>query len=232
MDLDFDNCNISSGTETWDRVVTVSTLSPHPRSQLVSLVTRCRQPLLLTSAPAAPGTPSITRQARAVVQKLRDEAGSILESRHSGRQRYSFLPPDSCAEDSEEEEEVKYQRYKELPRDLIRDFTRSSQFQRLDPVKKTKDARSSIVKDFAKVNLSLLQSSQYNVLTNQSSDSINSIQHQQQEEVSYDLQRPMTKSDSVSTWQSYSCSSTLSSHFRDFRDFTEVNTEVSITRHW
>ena len=82
----------------------------------MSLVTRCRQPLLLTSAPAAPGTPSITRQARAVVQKLRDEAGSILECRHSGRQRYSFLPPDSCAEDSEEEEEVKYQRYKELKR--------------------------------------------------------------------------------------------------------------------
>ena len=47
-----------------------------------------------------------------MVQKIKGEAESILDSRHGGSQRYSFLPPESCTEesDSEEDEDVKFHR--------------------------------------------------------------------------------------------------------------------------
>ena len=81
-------------------------------------------------------------------------------------------------------------------------------------------ARPSIVKDLARVNLSLLNtSSHYSVLNNQSSDSINTINSNvidttggdsrpDTELVSFDLQEEeeetggLTKSDSAFTWQS------------------------------
>ena len=202
-------------------------------------------------------TPSLTRHAKAMVQRIKGEAESILDSRHGGSQRYSFLPPESCTEDSvsDQEEDVKFRRYKELPREIMRDLTRSSQFQRLDSNgdsgggTRTRDRPGSIVKDLARVNLSMLSStgsSQYHVFNNQSSDSINTINSVHNDNfndslISYDLQRQepvvtpgtMTKSDSAFTWQSYSCSSrnsTLSSCYRDHTDITDagVHTEVPV----
>ena len=42
-----------------------------------------------------------------MVQRLKGEAESILESRHGlASQRYSFLPPDSATEDSDSEAEA------------------------------------------------------------------------------------------------------------------------------
>ena len=107
----------------------------------------------------------------------------------------------------------------------------------------------NIVKDLARVNISeLLQpggqanlSSQYRVFTNQSSDSLNSVQRDPSL-ISFDLARPsdpdtrppggLPKSDSAFTWQSYSCSSrasTLSSVLRDATEMTDTGlmTEVS-----
>ena len=81
-------------------------------------------------------------------------------------------------------------------------------------------ARPSIVKDLARVNLSLLNTtSHYSVLNNQSSDSINTINSNigdttggdsrpDTDLVSFDLQEEeeetagLTKSDSAFTWQS------------------------------
>ena len=72
-------------------------------------------------------------------------------------------------------------------------------------------ARPSIVKDLARVNLSLLNTtSHYSVLNNQSSDSINTINSNLDttgDLVSYQLQEEdevggLTKSDSAFTWQS------------------------------
>ena len=79
-------------------------------------------------------------------------------------------------------------------------------------------ARPNIVKDLARVNLSLLNtSSHYSVLNNQSSDSINTINSNilttedsrpDTDLVSFDLQEEeeetagLTKSDSAFTWQS------------------------------
>ena len=109
---------------------------------------------------------------------------------------------------------------------------------------KTRDRPNSIVKDLARVNLSLLNSnntSQYHMFSNQSSDSINTINSVQNDNyndtfMSYELQKndsevtrdTMTKSDSAFTWQSYSCSSrnsTLSSHFRDSTDPGDTATD-------
>ena len=180
-----------------------------------------------------------------MVQRLKGEAESILESRHGlASQRYSFLPPDSATEDSDSEaEDERFRRYRELPREIYRDLTRPSQFQRLeaasDEIKgssnTSRERPSSIVKDLARVNISELLhpggqsglSSQYRVFTNQSSDSLNSVQRDPSL-ISFDLARPsdsdtrppggLTKSDSAFTWQSYSCSSrasTLSSALRD-----------------
>ena len=249
-----------SATETWDKIV-VSNLSPQPRSQLVSFVSPSsdiRPQLTSPGHMTGQNTPSLTRHAKAMVQRIKGEAESILDSRHGGSQRYSFLPPESCTEDSDsdQEEDVKFRRYKELPREIIRDLTRSSQFQRLesasngDPsVTRTRDRPSSIVKDLARVNLSLLSStgkSAYHVFNNQSSDSINTINSVHNDNfndslISYDLQKEdsvvtpgtITKSDSAFTWQSYSCSSrnsTLSSCYRDHTDITDagLHTEVSV----
>ena len=92
-------------------------------------------------------------------------------------------------------------RYRELPREVMRE-------------------RPSIVKDLARVNLSLLNTtSHYSVLNNQSSDSINTINtnidttgdtRPDTDLVSFDLQEEvegeetggLTKSDSAFTWQS------------------------------
>ena len=79
-------------------------------------------------------------------------------------------------------------------------------------------ARPSIVKDLARVNLSILNTtSHYSVLNNQSSDSINTINSNilttedsrpDTDLVSFDLQEEeeetagLTKSDSAFTWQS------------------------------
>ena len=79
-------------------------------------------------------------------------------------------------------------------------------------------ARPNIVKDLARVNLSLLNTtSHYSVLNNQSSDSINTINSNldttgdsrpDTDLVSFDLQEEeedtggLTKSDSAFTWQS------------------------------
>lgn len=72
-------------------------------------------------------------------------------------------------------------------------------------------ARPSIVKDLARVNLSILNTtSHYSVLNNQSSDSINTINSNLDttgDLVSYQLQEEdevggLTKSDSAFTWQS------------------------------
>ena len=208
-------------------------------------------------------TPSLTRHAKAMVQRLKGEAENILESRHGGTQRYSFLPPESCTEDSDSDEDnddEKFRRYRELPREIYRDLTRPSQFQRLESNNKVnegevgggrgggtnkvvRDRPGSIVKDLARVNLSLLNSNQsnnYHMFYNQSSDSLNSVQPEVDQVdpiLSFDLQKTetvpggtMTKSDSAFTWQSYSCSSrnsTLSSHFRDTTD-PGLNTEVCI----
>ena len=186
-----------------------------------------------------------------MVQRLKGEAESILESRHGlASQRYSFLPPDSATEDSDSEvEDERFRRYRELPREIYRDLTRPSQFQRLEAEESSnpsKDRPSSIVKDLARVNISELLhpggqtgglSSQYRVFTNQSSDSLNSVQRDPSL-ISFDLARPvepdtrpLTKSDSAFTWQSYSCSSrasTLSSALRDAStEATEAMTEVS-----
>ena len=191
-----------------------------------------------------------------MVQRLKGEAESILESRHGlASQRYSFLPPDSATEDSDSEaEDERFRRYRELPREIYRDLTRPSQFQRLEAASEeakvssnlSRERPSSIVKDLARVNISeLLQpggqtslSSQYRVFTNQSSDSLNSVQRDPSL-ISFDLARPsdpdtrtLPKSDSAFTWQSYSCSSrasTLSSVLRDATDVTDTGlmTEVS-----
>ena len=87
-------------------------------------------------APDLPGlvTPSLTRSARAMVQRLKGEAESILEFRHGlASQRYSFLPPDSATEDSDSEaEDERFRRYRKLPREIYRDLTRPSQFQRIE----------------------------------------------------------------------------------------------------
>ena len=242
----------------------VPALSPQPRSQLVCFTLPAPD-----SAPRNPGpasshahhTPSLTRSARAMVQRLKGEAESILESRHGlATQRYSFLPPESATEDSDSEaEDERFRRYRELPREIYRDLTRPAQFQRLEAAgdyvkgsskssKTSRDRPSSIVKDLGRVNISDLLhpggqgglSSQYQVFTNQSSDSLNSMQRDPSL-ISFELARPesdtrppgLTKSDSAFTWQSYSCSSrasTLSSAFRDnSTDVTDpgLNTEVS-----
>ena len=88
-------------------------------------------------------------------------------------------------------------RYRELPREVMRE-------------------RPSIVKDLARVNLSLLNTtSHYSVLNNQSSDSINTINSNLEttgDLVSFNLQEEeeeeaggLTKSDSAFTWQSKRC---------------------------
>ena len=88
-------------------------------------------------------------------------------------------------------------RYRELPREVMRE-------------------RPSIVKDLARVNLSLLNTtSHYSVLNNQSSDSINTINSNLDttgDLVSFHLQEEeeeeaggLTKSDSAFTWQSKRC---------------------------
>ena len=97
-----------------------------------------------------------------------------------------------------------FQRYRELPREMLRDLTKPP-------------ARPNIVKDLARVNLSLLNTtSHYSVLNNQSSDSINTINSNldttgdvqpDNDLVSFDLQEEeetggLTKSDSAFTWQS------------------------------
>ena len=100
-----------------------------------------------------------------------------------------------------------FQRYRELPREMLRDLSKPP-------------ARPNIVKDLARVNLSLLNTtSHYSVLNNQSSDSINTINSNigdttggdsrpDTDLVSFDLQEEeeetggLTKSDSVFTWQS------------------------------
>ena len=105
------------------------------------------------------------------------------------------------------------------------------------------------MKDLARANLH-----QYQVFTNQSCDSLHSLLQPQPDtdlqkpttdlqrpdsdlqKLTYDLQRPepaaetMPRSDSMFTWQSYSCSSrysTLSSQCRDQSQDPGLNTEVT-----
>ena len=60
--------------------------------------------------------------------------------------RYSFLPADSCTDDYEDNTGG----YQEIPREMYRDWKRSTQFHRLDQGRK--ESNVSLLKDFAKMS--------------------------------------------------------------------------------
>jgi len=160
-------------TEFWEKLVPAS-LKPQPRSQMVGFVFTQFQGeggIRYMGKPqqdffGPPSTPSLSRPLRAVAgvaSRLREEAGQL--ARNQGT-RYSFLAPDSCAEEEEEEGEGSEQKTKldegalaQLPRELFRDLRRPSQFQRLESQTSNSNNSSgsngrhnSILKDFAKAS--------------------------------------------------------------------------------
>ena len=132
------------------------------------------------------GGGGLARTARTVVDRIRDS----VESRAAQASSYSFLPADSCAEQSDSEEE-------EAPR---RPQPR--------PARPARPARpGSIVADLARVQL-WGAAAQYTMFDNQSTDSLD-----REEWRGGTGEGGLTKSDSAFTWQSYS-STTLSSQCR------------------
>ena len=164
--------------------------TPQPRSQMVAFVVSelsSSDKEEMPSYCAVPSTPSLARHARTVADKLKEGAENILESRHAAV-RYSFIPPDSCSEDGDSDDEPEEDDWarnkilKQLPKEIFRDIKRPSDFQRLEMKPQNKiNYSTSIIKDLTKVKMSILSptttTTPYSVFyNNQSSESLNSSQ--------------------------------------------------------
>ena len=214
--------------------------APQPRSQMVAFVVSESLASIGDSSnwKAVAATPSLSRHSQSVVERIKQEAGNILDSRYGGT-KYSFIPPDTCSEDYDSDEYHDIEEtapsgiLKQLPKEIFRDLKRPSDFQRLDAKMPTKFGQGgSIIKDLTKVKMSILSpTTSYSMFSNQSSESLDSQQGCMTNTKLSDLPNPSTpdlipltsiqKSDSQSTFQSYSCSSrnsTLSSNYRQSAD--------------
>jgi hypothetical protein len=116
-----------------------------------------------------PATPSLARPLRAAAARLREEAAGL--ARPGLTTRYSFLAPDTCAEESEPETVGLH----DLPGELLRDLRRPSQFQRLEQAAPP-GRHASILKDLAKASQLGLWGHlrPYSVFSNESCESLNS----------------------------------------------------------
>ena len=216
--------------ETWERLLILPAV-PQPRSQMVALVVAEES----TDRKFVLISPSLSRHSQSVVERIKKEAGNMLDSTYRGTKFY-FTTPDTCSQDFDSDDtkdNITATILKQIPKEIIRDLKRPSDFQRLSSKMPNKFAQGgSIIKDLAKVKISILSPiTSYFMFSNQSSESLNSQPDCLANSKFSDLQNastpdliPLTsiqKSDSQSTFQSYSCSSrnsTLSSNYKDSVD--------------